>query len=44
MFMVVVERDKIIEQIDTLYKIVHIVNFFTGIQALTLLHQVTEAR
>ena len=39
-----VDRAAIEQQMDTLYKIVHIVNFNTSIQALMLLHQVTDVR
>ena len=38
------EKTTITEQMDTLYKIVHIVNFNTSIQALMLLYQVVDAK
>ena len=42
--LVAVKHDFLSEQMATLYKIVHIVNFNTSIQALMLLHQVVDPR
>ena len=39
-----VKQDFLLEQMATLYKIVHIVNFNTSVQALMLLHQVVDPR
>ena len=39
-----VRQDFLLEQMATLYKIVHIVNFNTSVQALMLLHQVVDPR
>ena len=39
-----VEKAKIEEQMNTLYKVVHMVNFSTSLQALMLLYQVMDSR
>ncbi|XP_067681734.1 CCAAT/enhancer-binding protein zeta-like [Haliotis asinina] len=38
------EKSYLSEQLDSLYKIVHLVNFNTSVQALMLLHHVTDSR
>ncbi|XP_048391700.2 CCAAT/enhancer-binding protein zeta isoform X2 [Stegostoma tigrinum] len=38
------DDEKMMEQMDTLYRIVHVVNFTTSVQALMLLFQVMDSR
>lgn len=44
LYVFTVEADYINEQMNTLYKIIHTVNFNTSIQALMLIYQVMDAR
>lgn len=44
LYLFTVEADYINEQMNTLYKIIHTVNFNTSIQALMLIYQVMDSR